>query len=114
MKTQIRKPGGEKPHYSEAYKQQAVELWQSSGRSAAKVGAELGIRPALLFRWAKAQRDRKTGQAARPARSLAEIEAENARLREENARLVEQREILKKSLGILSETPRRGMPGSKP
>ena len=65
--------------YSEEYKQQAVERWRSSGRSAAKIGAELGIRPALIFRWAKAQRDRKTGQAARPARrSLEEIEAENA------------------------------------
>ena len=114
MKTQMRKPVSEKTHYSDEYKQQAVERWRSSGRSAAKVGAELGIRPALIFRWAKAQRDRKAGQAARPARSLEEIEAENARLREENAKLIEQREILKKSLGILSETPRRGMPGSKP
>ena len=114
MKTQMRKPVAEKTRYSEEYKQQAVERWQSSGRSAAKVGAELGIRPALLFRWAKAQRERQTGQAARPARSLEEIEAENARLRAENAQLLEQREILKKSLGILSETPRRGMPGSKP
>ena len=114
MKTQISKPGGHGPRHSEEYKQQAVERWQSSGRSAAKVGAELGIRPALLFRWAKAQRDRKTGQAARPARSLEEVEAENARLREEVAKLTEHREILKKSLGILSETPRRGMPGSRP
>ena len=113
MKSQMKKPGGHKPHYPAEYKQQALELWQSSGRSAAKVGAELGIRPALLFRWAKAQRDRKEGQAARGARSLEEIEAENRRLREENAKLLEQREILKKSLGILSETPRRGMPGSK-
>jgi len=113
MKTQMSKPGGRRPHHSEEYKQQAVERWQASGRSAAKVGAELGIRPALLFRWAKAQRDRQTGQVARPARRLEEIEAENARLREENAQLLEQREILKKSLGILSETPRRGMPGSK-
>ena len=113
MKTQMRKPVSEKTHYSDEYKQQAVERWRNSGRSAAKVGADLGIRPALIFRWAKAQRDRKAGQAARPARSLEEIEAENARLREENAKLIEQREILKKSLGILSETPRRGMPGSK-
>lgn len=114
MKTQMRKPVAEKTRYSEEYKQQAVERWRSSGLSAAKVGAELGIRPALIFRWAKAQRDRKAGQAARPARSLEQIEAENARLREEVAKLTEQREILKKSLGILSETPRRGMPGSKP
>jgi transposase len=114
MKTQITKPVAGKTHYSEEYKEQAVERWQSSGRSAAKVGAEMGIRPALLFRWAKAQRERKTGQAARGARSLAEIAAENVRLRAENAQLLEQREILKKSLGILSETPRRGLPTSKP
>jgi transposase len=114
MKAQIRKPEAQSPRYSEEYRQQAVERWQSSGRSAAEIGAELEIRPALLFRWAKAQRDRKAGQAARGARSLEEIEAENRQLREENARLIEQREILKKSLGILSETPRRGMPGSKP
>src|SRR6186713_1600372 len=95
MKSQIRKTEAEMPRYSEEYKQQAVERWRSSGRSAAKVAAELGIRPALIFRWAKAQRDRKTGQAARSARSLEEIEAEKARLREENAKLIEQREILK-------------------
>jgi hypothetical protein len=41
-----------------------------------------------------------------------ELEAENRRLREENAKLLEQREVLKKSLGILSEVPPRGMPGS--
>jgi hypothetical protein len=41
-----------------------------------------------------------------------QLEAENRRLREENARLLEQREVLKKSLGILSEPPPRGMPGS--
>jgi len=114
MKSQIRKPMAGKTSYSEEYKQQAVERWRNSGRSAAKVGEELGIRPALIFRWAKTQRDRKSGQAARPARSLEVIEAENARLREENAKLLEQREILKKSLGILSETPRKGMPGLKP
>lgn len=114
MKAQISTPVRSHTQYSEEYKQQAVARWQESGRSAAKVGAELGIRPALLFRWAKAQRDGKTGQGARAARSLAEIEAENRQLREENAKLIEQREVLKKSLGILSETPRRGMPGSKP
>lgn len=81
MKTQITKPVAEKIRYSEEYKQQTVERWKNSGRSAAKAGAELGIRPALIFRWAKAQRDRKTGQAARGARSLEEIEAKNARLR---------------------------------
>jgi hypothetical protein len=45
-------------------------------------------------------------------RSVEELEAEIRRLRTENAKLLEQREVLKKSLGILSEVPPRGMPGS--
>jgi hypothetical protein len=40
------------------------------------------------------------------------LEAEIRRLRAENAKLLEQREVLKKSLGILSEVPHRGMPES--
>lgn len=81
--------------YSAKYKQQALELWRTSGRSAAKVAAELGIRLALIFRWSKQQRDQAQGEATRGTRSLPEVEAENRRLREENANLLEQREILK-------------------
>ena len=63
------------------------------------------------------------GPSARPADSSAsgqkrllnveQLEAEIRRLRAENAKLLEQREVLKKSLGILSEVPPRGMPGSQ-
>ncbi len=45
MKTQMRKPVSGKASYNDEYKQQALELWRKSGRSAAKVAAELGIRP---------------------------------------------------------------------
>ena len=113
MKTQITKPVHAKKSYTEEFKQQALQLWRTSGRSAAKVGAELGIRPALLYEWSREHRPSTEGQGARGARSLAELEAEISRLRDENAKLLEQREVLKKSLGILSETPPRGMPGSK-
>jgi hypothetical protein len=41
-----------------------------------------------------------------------ELERENRLLHQENAKLLEQREVLKKSLGILSEVPHRGMPES--
>ena len=114
MKTQISKPAHGKASYSEQYKQQALELWRTSGRSAAKVAAELGIRPALLYRWARPKQGPGTGEAAsrRPQRSVGELEAEIERLRAENAKLMEQREVLKKSLGILSETPPRSMPKS--
>ena len=114
MKTQLSKPARSKASYTDEYKQQALELWRASGRSAAKVAAELGIRPPLLYRWARTERPAAN---ARPAvqkrlRSVEELEAEIRHLREENAKLLEQREVLKKSLGILSEVPPRGMPRS--
>ena len=56
MKTQLRKPARSKARYTEEYKQEALELWRASGRSAAKVAAELGIRPPLLYRWARTER----------------------------------------------------------
>jgi transposase len=112
MKTQLTKPARSKASYTKGYKQEALELWRASGRSAAKVAAELGIRPPLLYRWARTERTPYApNSGAKPGRSLEELEAEN-RLRAENAKLLEQREILKKSLGILSEVPPRDMPGS--
>lgn len=114
MKTQLAKPSASRATYTEEYKQQALELWRASGRSAAKVAAELGIRPPLLYRWARTERPPANGSppGARRPRTVEELEAEIRRLREENAELLEQREVLKKSLGILSELPPRGMPGS--
>jgi transposase len=115
MKTQLQQPARRKASYTEEYRQQALELWRKSGRSAAKVAAELGIRPSLLYKWSTDARQagEAPSQAVRGARRLEQLEAENRRLREENAKLLEQREVLKKSLGILSEPPPRGMPGSQ-
>lgn len=114
MKSQISKPVREKASYTKEYKQEALELWRASGRSAAKVAAELGIRPPLLYRWARTEREPEESRpGGRTRRSLEQLEAENQRLRAENAKLLEQREVLKKSLGILSEAPPRGMPELK-
>ena len=49
MKTQLSKPARERASYTDQYKQEALELWRASGRSAAKVAAELGIRPPLAL-----------------------------------------------------------------
>jgi len=96
MKTQLRKPARTKARYSEEYKQEALELWRASGRSAAKVAAELGIRPPLLYRWAHAERVPNASKRESKAKhTLEELEAENRRLRQENAKLLEQREVLK-------------------
>ena len=82
MKTQLSKPARSKARYTDQYKQEALELWRASGRSAAKVAAELGIRPPLLYRWAHAERCLTLQKPAKPKRSLEELEAENRRLRQ--------------------------------
>src|SRR5450432_97297 len=71
MKTQLSKPAGDRARYTNQYKQEALELWRASGRSAAKVAAELGIRPPLLYRWARTERVSDAPPSGRrPRRSL--------------------------------------------
>src|SRR5712672_1815038 len=96
MKTQLRKPARDRASYSDQYKQEALELWRASGRSAAKVAAELGIRPPLLYRWAHLERESNAAKSEpKSKRSVEALEAEIRRLRAENAKLLEQREVLK-------------------
>jgi transposase len=103
MKTQLSKPARHNARYTQEYKQEALQFWRNSGRSAAKVAAELGIRPPLLYRWARLEREPNASKSeSKSGRSVEELEAEIRRLRE----------VLKKSLGILSEVPPRGMPES--
>jgi transposase-like protein len=78
------------------------------------VAAELGIRAPLLYRWTRQLRlsAQQGGQPELVTPQVEQLQAEIRRLTEENAKLLEQREVLKKSLGILSEMPPRGMPKS--
>lgn len=88
MKAQLSKPVRSKASYTDEYKQQALELWRASGRSAAKVAAELGIRLPLLYRWARTEHP-PTNSPSSPKRlrSVEELEAEIRRLRAENTKL---------------------------
>lgn len=89
-----------------AFKLEAVRNWQASGKSAAVVAKELGLAESRLFAWrqllpAVAAR----GQAAAGGRPpvAADLQAELEAARREIRHLREQRDILKKTLGILSE-----------
>jgi transposase-like protein len=75
-------------------------------QSARAVAEELGIRENLLHAWKV-----KFAPAQKPM-SQGELEAEVAALRRENAQLRQQREVLKKTLGILSDSPSNGTGGS--
>jgi transposase len=92
-----------------------VALLESSGRPQMQVAAELGIQPSMLRNWravlnGEAPRSRPvlptaTGPVS-PVASPADQAAEIARLRRELDRARMERDILKKAIGIFSETPR--------
>jgi transposase len=93
--------------YDETFKRQAVEHWLQSGKSGRQIAAELGISYPSLKTWKR----RYDGQAT-PLR--ADLAAENRALRAELARVREQRDILKKTLGILSQPCPSATDASKP
>jgi transposase len=87
-------------HYAEAFKTEAVAHCERHGGDIHRTAVELGINPWTLRDWVQEHRRRR--RPASPPLDAAGLEAENARLRAELARVTEQRDILKKSLGILS------------
>ena len=87
-------------HYDLAFKQSAVAHCQRHGGDVKRTAQELGFNLWTLRDWMQAERDKN--QPPPPVLTLAETQAENARLRTDLARVTEQRDILKKSLGILS------------
>jgi transposase len=88
------------------FKAEAVTLWLNSGKSAQIIAAELGLRDKQLYQWRKA-----FAPVPGTKLSVAELEAQNLALRRDNDLLRQQRDILKKTLGILSEPPASGMAG---
>lgn len=106
---------GPRQHYDKHLRRRAVELWEASGKSAPQVAAELGILPNRLYAWRAALKPVAPANPAGAAALSPEVLAqENAQLRQEIAHLRQQRDILKKTLGILSESPSNGINGSKP
>jgi transposase len=106
--------GKSRREFTREFKQEAVALWEASGRPQVEIAAELGIQPSQLRRWQKvvhgsSQRSvtASSGDAALASASTpADLAAENARLRRELERARAERDILKKAIGIFSETPR--------
>jgi len=68
---------------------------------------ELGISPALLYRWCKEYRER--GESSFPGNGVRSREGEAGRVSELEKRLKDaetERDILKKALGIISKSDR--------
>ena len=101
--------------FDPTFKREAVANWLSSGKSAEVIAQELGLNANLLYAWRKpfAPEDaRRASQGAKPG-SVADLQSQLDVALRELARVSEQRDILKKTLGILSEPSPNGTNGSK-
>ena len=101
--------------YTRQFKEDAVRLLVTSGRTCEEVARDLGISGTALMAWKRqAIRNGDYPQQAPPNGvrvHYSVLEQENLRLKKEVQTLRQEREILKKSLGILSADPlQRGMP----
>ena len=101
--------------FDETFKREAVENWLASGKSAEVVAEELGLNANLLYAWKKrfvpVDAGGRVMAGVKPG-SLADLQAQLEAVRRENRHLREQRDILKKTLGILSEPSSNATNGS--
>ena len=87
--------------YLPEFKQEAILLWKSSGKSASAIETELGITQGLLSRWKRKQE--QNGVQAFPGKGRLMPEQEEMRqLERENAILRQERDIFKKAVAITS------------
>lgn len=109
-------PGVYRKAYDPEFRKNAVEMLVHGGKSMRVLAQELGISTPSLRKWRDDQlglREKagdgppEGGGGGPSARTLAD---ENRALRQELERVKRQRDILKKSVGILSETSPGGMP----
>lgn len=98
--------------YDEDFKRRAVELSLQGKRTLRAIADELGISESMLHEWRRKFAPRPGAHTGSPE-TLEDATKEIERLRAALVRMQEREVVLKKSLGILSETPESGMPKSK-
>jgi transposase-like protein len=100
--------------FDETFKGEAVNHWLASGKSAEVIAQELGINSNRLYAWkqrfAPADAGGRAAAGAKPG-SLADLQTQLDDALREVRHLREQRDILKKTLGILSEPSPNAMNG---
>jgi transposase len=90
--------------YTDEFKRSVVDHWLTSGKTAQEVAQEFGVKAWNLTDW-----KRHYGITAKPVDSPIpqtpeEMNREIRQLRKELVRITMQRDILKKTMGILSES----------
>jgi len=103
--------------FDATFKREAVQNWITSGKSAEVIAQELGLLTNRLYAWRKrfgpADAGGRAAAGAKPG-SVADLQSQLEAAQRELARVCEQRDILKKTLGILSEPSLNAAHGSRP
>ena len=93
------------PTYTKEFKQQAVQLVETSGKSKTQIARDLGVSDSALSKWCKELSEH--GEEAFPGKGhQTTLEEENRKLRRENEILRQEREILKKAMSIFAQPQR--------
>ena len=85
--------------FTQEFREEAVRLAQTGGRTQREIAGDLGIGLSTLVRWIGRSRDRR---AVDPATAESEVTAELNRLRRENEMLWQERDILKKATAFFA------------
>ncbi len=95
--------GKSQPTYTKEFKQQAVQLFETSGKSKTQISRDLGIFDSALSKWCKEFGER--GEEAFPGKghqiAIGEV---NRKLKRENEILRQERDILKKAVSIFAQS----------
>jgi transposase len=84
--------------YTEEFKLEALQLWETSEKSAVEIENDLGITNGMLYHWKKTFKKKARAEADGSAAEDAELR----RLRKELALVKQERDILKKAVSIFS------------
>jgi len=91
--------------YTKEFKEEAVRLVETSGKSIAQIARELGISDSAIHGWRRELA--KHGEDAFPGKGRqTTLEEENRHLKRELERVQQERDILKKVVSIFSRDQR--------
>ncbi len=88
--------------FTKEFKQEAVRLVETSGKSMVQVARDLGIADSTLYHWCK-QQSKQGVQAFPGSGHHSEHEEELRRLKRAREIVSQERDILKKALSIFSK-----------
>jgi transposase len=97
------KPKRTRRAYTDEFRRSVVDHLATSGKSIAQVAAEFGISDGNLRVWKMRYGPGDEAANVTVPRTSEELARENQRLRRELARITTQRDILKKTISIVSE-----------